>query len=488
MNRLFRLVVLASAVLAPLGLRIAPAADPVPSAVPPAPAAVNSAEPVAHRLVGVAGCNAVSCHGGQSLNGGEAKAWLARDTNHLRAYDVLFNEVACNMAKRLNLKNGAHNEARCLACHSSSSASVTNHDKFRKCDDEAQPVVATTQQPSAIHGDRFAIEFGVGCESCHGAAGSWIAKHTTETWKALPKAEKAKWGFRDLTTLSARTETCVACHIGSPTATVDHDLIAAGHPRLAFEMSAFHTLLPKHWNAEKEIQKDPGQELRLWAMGQAASAKAMSDIVGARAQDAVHKSANHLVTDFAEFDCNACHHDLNVNQYGNPTLKSPLGTPRWGSWTVSSAKFSAHGTASADSLKALLELMGKSRLVAPPANDVAAAAQRSSGDLAAYLRTLDSAPYDAAQATQLLSRVIDEKTEWEPNWDAQMQRYLAISASSRALQRLTGKTPFPPTNDSKALIPLRAQLKYRPNHATPPSYDHKKIEEIVTELRTSMTR
>ncbi|MFM9962835.1 MAG: hypothetical protein ACKV2Q_16620 [Planctomycetaceae bacterium] len=504
MNRFFRLMVLTSAISAPLGLLTAQAADPLESAVPPAPAASNSAEPVAHRLVGVAGCNAVSCHGGQSLAGGEGKDWLARDTNHRRAYDVLFNEVARNMATRLNLKHGAHNEARCLACHSSAKEAVANSDDRwncdahptsndrRKCDEAGRPIGSPARAANTIQGERFAIEFGVGCESCHGAASGWIAEHTTRTWKSRSTEYKTKLGFRDLTPLAARTETCVACHIGSPAATVDHDLIAAGHPRLAFEMSAFHALLPKHWDAAAERQQDPGQEVRLWAIGQAASAKAMSDIVGDRARKA---GASPLTPDFAEFDCNACHHDLWEKSYGNPTLSSPLGTPRWGSWTVRSAKFAVHKTASEESLKSLLAVMDRSRLGTAPANDVVAAAKQSSADLATWIGTMDATKYDAAQTTALLHRLVDVESDaiWEKNkdgqirWDGQMQRYLAIAAASRSLQGLTGKSPFPPSSGSRALIPLRTHLNYRPSYATPSGYDPQQVDPIA-ELRKSMTR
>jgi hypothetical protein len=295
-------------------------------------------------------------------------------------------------------------------------------------------------------------------------------------------------GFRNLRSLTTRTETCVACHIGSPAATVDHDLIAAGHPRLAFEMSAFVSILPRHWDATVETQQDPGQEIRLWAIGQAASAKAMADIVAARAKKAVHEKQSHLLPDFAEFDCNACHHDLTEPTLGRPTLRQPLGTPRWGSWAIPSAKFLAQGTASEKSLEALLATMGQSRLRSAPANEVATAAQRASDDLASWLRSQESTRYDAAQASKLLHRVIDETSDaqWQPNWDGQMQRFLAIAAASQSLQRLTGKTPFTPSSDSRALIPLRTRLKYRPDHATPYGYDPKEVDALLAELRKSM--
>ena len=470
MNWIIRLVVVASAVSAPMEALTAHAADSLQPAVPPAPSGADHAGSAAHRLVGVAGCTAASCHGGRTLIGGEATAWLSRDVNHRRAYDVLFNDVAVAMAAKLDLKKGAHNEARCLACHSSD------------------------REPQATHGDRFTVEFGVGCESCHGAAGDWIAKHTTRNWKSLPTAQKAELGFRDLRPLTGRTETCVACHVGSPAATVDHDLIAAGHPRLAFEMSAYHTLLPKHWDAATEIQNDPAQEVRLWAIGQAASAKAMADVAANRAKQAVHSKAAYVVPDFAEFDCNACHHDLTEPTRGRPTRPSPLGVPRWGSWSVPPARFLAResqsGAAAKDSLQNLVTLMDKSRLSAGSAEELAKSAQLSSDHLAVWLHSLESSRYDVPQATRLLQRVISAETDadWLPNWDGQTQRYLAIAAASQSLQRLTGRTPFPPSSDSRALVPLRERLKFPTGYATPRGFNPSEFDQLLGQLRMSMAR
>ena len=139
-------------------------------------------------------------------------------------------------------------------------------------------------------------------------------------------------------------------------------------------------------------------------------------------------------------------------------------------------------------MESLLAVMGQSRLRSAPANEVVTAAQRASDDLASWLRSLDASRYDAAQARQLLQRVIDAKSdaEWQPNWDGQMQRYLAIAAASQSLQRLTGKAPFPPASDSRALIPLRTRLKYRPNYATPPGFDPKEVDELLAKLRDSL--
>ena len=419
-----------------------------------------------HRVIGTAGCTAASCHGGRSLIGGEASAWLVRDTAHRRAFDVLFNETSQRMAKQLGLK-AAHTEARCLACHSTEAS-----------------------QPGVTHGERFAVEFGVGCESCHGAAGAWVSKHTERSWRSQSADFKSSLGFRDLRSLTVRSETCVACHVGSARATVDHDLIAAGHPRLTFEMAAYHDLLPKHWDAAAERRRDPAQELRLWAIGHGASAKAMSDIAVARAEFAIRDRATHVTPDLAEFDCYACHHDLAEPTRGRPTLTSPLGTPRWGSWAVAPARVAARqspstfdqdGSAADGSLARLLGLMQQSRLGTAPAQTLLTTAQQSSRDLAAWSRSIEFAPTDVARSQQLLRRLLADESaaEWLPNWDGQTQRYLAIVAVNQTLSDATNRTSIPP--DSLAAIPKR--LRFPINYATPREFSASDLQSLFGKLR-----
>lgn len=425
-----------------------------------------------HRLVGVAGCNAANCHGGKSLVGGEASAWLTRDVAHRRAYDVLFNETSVRMAKQLGLK-AAHTEARCLACHSTETA-----------------------HSNGAKGERFAVEFGVGCESCHGAAGSWVSRHTDRSWRTLTATQKQELGFQDLKPASARAEKCAECHVGSPRATVDHDLIAAGHPRLTFEMSAYHTLLPKHWDAAAESRRDPAQELRLWAVGHAASAKAMSDIAAARAESVLKSGAKQVTPDLAEFDCHACHHDLAEPTRGRPTLRDSLGSPRWGAWTIAPARIAAKhsqstfgqdGSAANASLTKLLNLVNQSRLGTTSSDTLLPAAQQSSRDLAAWSRSLEFTTADPDQSTQLLHRLIapESDAEWLPTWDGQTQRYLAIVAAQTS-HRTTGRDSFSQVGREETLAKLLRRLAYPSHYNTPLNFRLSDVEPLLRDLRNSV--
>ena len=437
------------------------------------PVRLPAEEPAPHRVIGVAGCTAASCHGGKSLIGGEATAWLTRDIAHRRAFDVLFNETSARMAKQLGLK-AAHTEPRCLACHSTEAA-----------------------HPDGAKGERFAVEFGVGCESCHGAAGDWVTRHTERTWRSLSASQKTALGFHDLRPINARAEKCAECHVGSPQATVDHDLIAAGHPRLAFEMSAYHTLLPKHWDAAAELQRDPAQELRLWAIGHAVSAKALADVSVTRAEAATKGGMKHVTPDLAEFDCHACHHDLSEPTRGRPTLRDSLGSPRWGSWSVPPARVAAResqrlfgqdGSAAESSLRQLLKLMQQSRLGIAPADQLSLTARQSSADLANWSRSLEDSATDPERMNQLLHRLVASESEWLPTWDGQVQRYLGIVATSRALRFTSGRDAFSFAANADVFAKLRRRLAYPVGYATPKGFDPSAFTPAIQELRQSLAR
>ena len=63
-----------------------------------------------------------------------------------------------------------------------------------------------------------------------------------------------------------RTEKCASCHIGTADKSVDHEMIAAGHPDLVFDLEAFSAAMPRHWQSAQPA--DPWQNVRNWSVGQ----------------------------------------------------------------------------------------------------------------------------------------------------------------------------------------------------------------------------
>jgi hypothetical protein len=115
---------------------------------------------------------------------------------------------------------------------------------------------------------------------------------------------------------------------------VNHDLIAAGHPVLKFELAAYHELLPKHWRGDKEREQAARFETALWSAGQVAAADAALALLDWRAKESTSKHPDAAWPELSEYDCFSCHHDLvDPSWRRQRTVAGPqLGRPAWGTW------------------------------------------------------------------------------------------------------------------------------------------------------------
>lgn len=195
------------------------------------------------QFVGAAGCKSSSCHGGAGEKRSQYITWTRRDI-HTRGYATLTNARSERIASALNLtqqreSTTAVTSARCTICHSPFQAISPA---------QLAPTVDPTES--------------VSCESCHGAAGSWLRGHTRPDWTY---ATRVGAGMRDLKSFYVRANTCVACHQN-----LDSDIAAAGHPPLVFELDSQSEAEPKHW-------RDPdGTGPRAWLTGQAVALRELS--------------------------------------------------------------------------------------------------------------------------------------------------------------------------------------------------------------------
>ncbi|HEY2881635.1 MAG TPA: multiheme c-type cytochrome, partial [Pirellulales bacterium] len=209
-----------------------------------APAGQSAAGLKQAQFVGAGSCAARACHGNIALSPGRQwnsaySIWMANDP-HAQSYAVLSTNESQRMATALGIGDPTKAQ-RCLACH-------------------AAPVSQTQRNAAGPNADAILID-GVGCEACHGAAENYLAAHTMRGWEQLGDARySAKFGMKNTADIDARAKVCVGCHVGQPDADgkpwrdVNHDLIAAGHPRLNFDFAAYMATLPPHWNTEKNPQ------------------------------------------------------------------------------------------------------------------------------------------------------------------------------------------------------------------------------------------
>jgi hypothetical protein len=282
---------------------------------------------------------------------------------------------------------------------------------------------------------RFSLADGVGCESCHGPAQKWLGPHTT--WKNLGLEEKqrtyAEHGMVWLRGLSTRAQVCTACHVGTATADVNHDLIAAGHPRLTFELTVYQAHMPRHWSEKEEKARHADFEARAWVIGQAACAQASLELLAARAQPATRPWP-----EFAESDCFACHHDLRQPSrriqrgYGG----SAPGLVPWSEWPYALLPSALQLQPGKDVARILTGVDDLRRLMRHPLPDaplVAKKARDTADLLKQWLDEADKGLYSDAARLGKVRTALQEAAKSSPaGWDTAMQRYLALAALYQA--------------------------------------------------------
>src|SRR5262249_32248915 len=142
--------------------------------------------------------------------------------------------------------------------------------------------------------------------------------------------------------LKSRALICAACHIGNGDKEVDHDLIAAGHPRLSFEFSGYMGIYAKHWPQSADRGRYSDYDAREWLIGQVASAKCAAELLETRAERAKPDDGRKKWPEFSEYGCYACHKSLGVSDLKQPAPRWKLVDPRrragevpWGTWYFS---------------------------------------------------------------------------------------------------------------------------------------------------------
>jgi hypothetical protein len=288
-----------TAALAALLLPLAMAALALALGLWPATPPAAAAAPGAGIFLGVASCSGSTCHGRQEADGkivrqDELMRWQEPSTPggaHSRAFNILSNARSRAIAGRLGIGD-ASSSSTCLGCHSA---------------------------PAASRGPRFQPADGVGCESCHGAASGWIAAHYSV---GTSHQRNVSLGMTPLDDPRARAAVCLDCHFGSADEGqfVNHRIMAAGHPRIAFELDLFSTLQQHHdEDADYALRKGRTSNVRMWAVGQAmALERALSLYANPRL------GQEGVFPEFYFFDCHTCHRRI---QDGDEAVRTGVRNP-----------------------------------------------------------------------------------------------------------------------------------------------------------------
>src|SRR5690348_4545425 len=352
-------------------------------------------EPV--KYIGPGSCAATSCHGsvrpiaGSRILQNEYSTWILQD-KHSRAYQALTGEVAERMARILKLGAKAEDSPKCLACHA----------------------LYTTPER---RGRAFEISEGVSCENCHGPASVWLGPHTTRSWL---HEKSVTLGMQDTRKVIHRTEKCLECHLGTKNKFVDHEMIAAGHPDLYFELDSFSAVMPRHWKVPRESEpgkpaEDPAWVgVREWGAGQAVQLRAAMDRLTWRAKNERFDKKD-VWPEYSELSCFACHHALGPakdswRQEHGYVGRRP-GDPAWNASRYAVFRLLAKqiDSANAQELDRQLLLVSDEMSKLNPDRTVVAAAATAASPLAQRIaERLATMQYDQAIVLRMLQRIADD--------------------------------------------------------------------------------
>jgi Cytochrome c554 and c-prime len=274
--------------------------------VPTLTSALAADAPGTHE--GVASCGGSTCHGrlaptGKEVRQNELITWQDPSSaagTHSQAWQVLNRTRAQAITQRLGL-GPAQNAKECLGCHA---------------------------EPAAARGAKFQTSDGVGCEACHGGAGGWLVSHYT---LGATHADNVKAGMTALEDPRTRAGVCLDCHFGSARSGqfVTHKMMAAGHPRVSFELDLY-SALQRHYDFDADyVKRKPlASGIKFWAVGQAMAVERALTLYA----DRVHSNEGAF-PEFYFFDCQSCHRRISddpnapLTAEANPARPLPPGTP-----------------------------------------------------------------------------------------------------------------------------------------------------------------
>jgi hypothetical protein len=345
------------------------------------------------KYTGPGSCSSTSCHGSvkpradSRIFQNEYSIWVVQD-KHARAYDALTGPVGERMGRILGLGK-SEAAPKCLACHA-------------------------LDVPPDMRAKTFELNEGVTCENCHGPASAWLGPHTTRNWT---HEQSVAAGMYDTRNLVRRTEKCLECHLGTQEKSVDHEMLAAGHPDLYFELDSFSAVMPRHWKTPREsapgvpAENDAWSGVRDWGTGQAVQLRASMERIAWRAK-------GKDWPEYSELQCFACHHALTApeqswrQERGYPGRRP--GDPPWNASRYVVFRELAHqvDNDTASRLDDQVAQIAKSLSTLNPDRDAVAAASASAASISSQLvARIEAQPYDAAMTLRLLQRISSDADE-----------------------------------------------------------------------------
>jgi hypothetical protein len=365
--------------------------------------------------LGVASCSGTTCHGrsqpdGKIVRQDEILRWQEPSSptgSHYRAYAILFQPRSKQIADRLGIGDATRAQM-CLGCHSENAAS---------------------------RGPKYQVSDGIGCEACHGGAANWIESHDNGN-----HASNIANGMRALDRPQVRAGVCLDCHFGSADSGqfVTHRMMAAGHPRISFELDLFSTL-QQHHNEDAdyygERRKLRTNGVRNWAVGQAMAVERSLSLFSNPG-----RGMEGAFPEFYFFDCHTCHRRISDSENfvpsgaRNPGRAIPLGMPAYNDENMimlsAAARTAAPGLGKRfdDDVRAFHLAMGKDR------GSAVAAAGRLQGSAKALADAFAGASFGRTETFAIIDMIASDAISSRfTDYEGAVQAVMAVDTLLNAL-------------------------------------------------------
>ena len=339
--------------------------------------------------VGVASCGGTTCHGRSEGDGAvvrqdELMLWQDPSTAagaHSRAYAILREPRSQVIAQRLGIGQ-ASTAPECLGCHAT---------------------------PAGQRGTRFLTTDGVGCESCHGPASGWLSSHYAV---GGTHANNVSRGLVPLENPRVRAGVCLDCHFGSAEQNrfVTHRIMAAGHPRISFELDLF-TTLQAHHQVDGDYRQRKGQSnaLQTWAIGQTMALERSLTLFASPS-----RGTEGLFPEFYFFDCHSCHRRISDDPnfrpsvVANPARPIPSGMPPYNDENMIMLAAAARVVAPAAGQRFERDARAFHLAIARDRGSAVAAAARLRESARALAAAFSSAPMGRDQTFAIIAAITSE--------------------------------------------------------------------------------
>jgi hypothetical protein len=399
--------------------------------------------------LGVASCAGSTCHGRLEADGAvvrqdEVLRWQEPSSpagKHSQAYSALLGKRSGQIARNLGIGK-ASSAPMCLGCHA---------------------------DPAASRGNTFQLADGVGCEACHGGASNWIASHYAV---GGTHANNVARGMIALENPKTRAGVCLDCHFGSAAQGqfVNHRIMAAGHPRISFELDLFSSLQQHHnEDGDYTARKRRSDNVQLWAVGQALALKRSLDLYTNPG-----RGTEGVFPEFYFFDCHSCHRriydqaDAVKTGVSNPSRPIPEGMPPYNDENMIMLSAAARVTAPASAGQFEKASRDFHAALALDRNSAVAAARRLSVASDNLADNFASGSFGSSQAFSIIDTIATEAiaarlTDYEGSVQAVMAVDTLLSALVRSGNVTQGAAAGIRANVNRAYDAVRDPNAYRPS-------------------------